>query len=96
MITPVPNGTEPISMQMFADAITHSGVQVWLIISGVINIVLMVLILTVVWCCFRHKHRVYEPVEDDSRYPGASIFSVASNDTETTLNVNSFTERIKK
>ena len=51
MSTPISNGTEPISIELFVDTMTHSGVQLWLIISGIINIALMICVISCIWLC---------------------------------------------
>jgi len=97
------NGTEPITIEMFTDAIAHSGVQVWLIISGVINLVLMLLILgcyhySPCGCghhVYRHLHSSQRQDQDDnaqdddfeSRYPGSTITLESG---QRTLSVDTF------
>lgn len=95
MTTPNSNGTEPITIQMFTDAITHSEVQVWLIISAVINIILVICAISCIWFCLvhnkskRHHHRsnMIDVEPDDALYPGATTYQGVPRYAENSLKI---------
>lgn len=92
-IHPIANSTDPITIDMFEKAFTHSGVQVWLIISGVINVVLVFIILAVIWCCVRYSRQEYQMVEEAASYPSASLYTIAADGGKRVLKIDTFIDK---
>jgi hypothetical protein len=76
--SPVSNQTESISVEMFAEALSQSGAQVWLIISGIINVVLILCVISVfwmymTWCGKRNNQNPDDGDDDDESNQGSGF-----------------------